>query len=293
VTRVHVVGNRSSPEALTWLRRAGHEVIELAATSVAESIAAIREAVGHDNAERIIVIGGDGMVHAAVNAIASLGPNAAHVVLGIIPLGSGNDFARAVDLPTDQPAAAAARALEPGVPVDLLRTTHGWVATVATCGFPARVNKRANNMRFPKGESKYTLATLALVPTLRCDRLTFVLDDEKPETLDVTIVAVGNTAWFGGGMQICPGASAFDGSAQVVRVRQTGRTAMLRYLPTVFDGAHIRNPRTTTATARHVHIDGDASVELWGDGEYMGPLPVDIEVVANAICVAGISRPQT
>ncbi len=286
--RVHVISNRASPEALAWFRSNGHETIELAATSVTESIVAIRDAIEHDQAERIVIIGGDGMVHAAVNAIAPLGDAASHVTLGVIALGTGNDFARALDLPADQPAAAAARAMEDGASIDLLRTTHGWVATVATCGFPARVNKRANNMRWPRGPSKYTLATLALVPTLRSDQLRVSYDGEPSQPVDLTIMAVGNTEWFGGGMRVCPDASARDGMADIVQVQALGRIEVLRYMPTVFQGSHIRNRRTTTKRARRVSIDGDPSVELWGDGEFVGLLPVDIEVVPNAIRIAGI-----
>jgi diacylglycerol kinase (ATP) len=287
--RVHLIGNRTSPETRAWLHQAGHAVIELAAASVAESITTIRSAIESDDADRIVVIGGDGMVHAAVNAIAPMGPAASHVVLGIVALGSGNDFARALGLPVDAPTEAAKRAISAATPIDLLKTTHGWVASVATCGFPARVNKRANKMRWPKGSSKYTVATLTLVPTLVSDRLSIAVDDQPPEEVDLTILAVGNTAWFGGGMNICPGALPTDGTAELVQVDATGRLELLRYLPAVFTGEHIHHRRTHRTIVTHVKIDSAHTVELWGDGEMLGQLPVEITVVPNAVRIAGFS----
>jgi diacylglycerol kinase (ATP) len=287
--RVHVVGNRRSPEVLAWLTEADHETVELTASSMAESIDAIRDAIVNDQAERIVVIGGDGMVHAAVNAIAPLGSQAAEIVLGVVPLGSGNDVARALGLPIDKPVEAAKRALGAATPIDLLHTTHGWVASVATCGFPGRVTERANQMRWPKGSAKYSVATVMLMPSLASDHLSITLDDMPPKSVDLSIFAVGNTAWFGGGMKICPDAQPTDGTAEVIQVHRVGRIEMLRYLPTVFSGQHVHHRQTERCIATRVTIEGAHSIGLWGDGELLGPLPVDINVVPKAIRVAGFN----
>jgi diacylglycerol kinase (ATP) len=288
VQRVHLVGNRVTPSLLTELAGLVDElvVIEPEEPTTPATIAAIRAAVGVEQAERIVVVGGDGMVHAAVNALAPLAENGHDVSLGVIPLGSGNDFARGLGLPLDDVAAACVVAVGSAHSIDLLQTDYGYVATVATCGFPARVNALANSSRWPRGASRYTAATLRLVPGLRTDELTLTIDDDGTETAEFTIVAVANTGWFGGGMNVAPAAQPADGLASLVRVGYLGRLRLLRYLPSIFHGGHVTHQSTTLTAVRSVVIDGPPTVELWGDGEPLGPLPVSIVVIPNALQVA-------
>lgn len=289
MVRLHVIGNRRAPKALVYFRSQRHEVIELSAADTPGTIAAIRNAIVADGAERIVVVGGDGMVHAAANAIAPLATEYPDVVLGIIALGSGNDFARAVGLVVDDEVAAAKACLEPPKPVDLLETSYGWVATVATCGFAARVNRRANSMRRPKGSLKYTVATIAVLPSLGSDAIDLSLDDAAWAKADLHLLAIGNTAYFGGGMKICPDARFDDGLAEVVQVTSLGRLEVLRFLPSVFPGKHVHNERTTVQRALTISLRADSNVELWGDGEFLGVLPATVEVRPNAIRVAGLA----
>lgn len=285
--RVHVVGNRADPVAERCLASLA-EVSEITATepTTAATTAAITAAVLHDGARRVIVVGGDGMVHAAVNALAPLAAAGHEVSLGIVPLGTGNDFARALGIPLDNTVAACTIATGEAAGIDLLHTDHGWVASVATCGFPARVNARANRMRWPKGSTKYTLATLRELPRLRADRLVITVDDRPPIAGDYTIVAVANSGWFGGGMHIAPAAEPTDATADLVLTAALGRIELLRYLPKVFSGGHANHPGTTFGTLRVVRLDGAPDVHLWGDGEVLGPLPVTVRVVPSALRVA-------
>ncbi len=296
---VYVVGNREAPLALAHFKQAGFEVHQLIASSKAQTIATVKRVIVENGADHIVAIGGDGIVHAVVNAVADLGPHlAGNISIGIIALGSGNDFARALGIPIDDEVAAAKVALLRSTPIDLLNTTHGWVASVATCGFSARVNAQANRMRWPKGQSKYTLATVRLIGTLKSDRITVSLDtvplpDRQSGSLDdrysfvsdCSLVAIGNTAYFGGGMKICPEAIPTDGHAELVLVKATGRLELLRYLPTVFSGAHITHPKTTVYQAKAITLEGSTEIVLWGDGEPLGPLPVTIKVIPNAVNV--------
>ncbi len=289
MVQLHMIGNRRAPKALAYLRSQRHEVIELTATDTPGTIAAIRNAIVADGAKRIVVVGGDGMVHAAANAIAPLASEYPDVVLGIIALGSGNDFARALGLIIDDELAAAKACLEPAKPVDLLETSYGWVATVATCGFPARVNRRANSMRRPKGSLKYTVATIAVLPSLGSDAIDLSLDDAAWAKADLHLLAIGNTAYFGGGMKICPDARFDDALAEVVQVTSLGRLEVLRFLPSVFPGKHVHNERTKVQRALTISLRADSNVELWGDGEFLGVLPATVEVRPNAIRVAGLA----
>ena len=278
--RLAVVGNRQAPEVTAVLERSGATVEHLTAADGAATRRSIAAAVER-GVSRIVVIGGDGIVHDAVQVLAGT-----DVVLGIVAYGTGNDFARALGLPVDDPVAAATAALGDARRVDLIHCDHGWVASVATCGFSARVNERANRMRVPRGPSRYTMATLALLPRLRADRLELAVDGGTPSTIEATLVAVGNTAYFGGGMQICPDAQPDDGILDVAVVGRLGRLALLRFLPTVFGGRHRDHRSMSWHRCTEVTIRGD--VELWGDGEPLGPTPVTLRAVPGALSVAGI-----
>jgi diacylglycerol kinase (ATP) len=301
--QVHVLSNRNADEVTGLLQAQGCDVVELAAFSMVDSIQAIEDAIAA-GAVRVIVIGGDGMMHAAANAVGRVGAKGSTATtIGLVPVGSGNDFATAMGIPVDDVAQAVHIALGPGRPIDLLQTTHGWVASVATCGFPARVNARANMMKWPKGPAKYTLATLALIRTLRADRVTVMIDPRQvdPRQVDAqhadpphiearhadpdeySLIAIGNTAFFGGGMKVCPNATPDDGTLDVTLVRKCGRVELLRYLPTIFSGSHLKHPKTAVHRATTVRLESKTAMDLWGDGEYLGPLPVTINVVPRAM----------
>ncbi|MDT5026372.1 MAG: diacylglycerol kinase [Micromonosporaceae bacterium] len=166
--------------ALAALRRTDREVRVLDAHTAADASRACHEAVA-SGAEALIVIGGDGTVHVAIQAVAGTG-----VPLGVVPAGTGNDFAAAVGVTSDLVRAAEAItvALLAGRtrPVDLARTTgpggyDEWFAAVLAAGFDAIVNERANQMRWPRGRRRYDIAIFAELMRLKARRYRIVLRD--------------------------------------------------------------------------------------------------------------------
>lgn len=294
VQTVHVLGNPSArggtgdlERVVERLRAARHDVVLLEATSVAESEQTARSTVAA-GATRLIVVGGDGLVRIGVRAVAE-----SETVLGIVPQGTGNDFARALGLLDGSLDDHVAHALEPGVPVDAMRTNHGWVASVATMGFAGDVTERANGLRWPRGAQRYTVATLLQLPRLRSLRATVDIDGVIHDA-DTTMLSVGNTAYFGGGMKICPGVEPDDGKLEVVVIGDVDRWTFLRVFPKVFGGSHVRHPDVAVYSARSVivagpEVDGEP-VMMWADGDELGPLPVTCEAVGAAVKVAGARR---
>jgi diacylglycerol kinase (ATP) len=290
---VHLLGNPSAragraggdlaavAEALGALGAEVHPVAAPDRAGVRPSLAAALAA----GAERVVVAGGDGLLHLAVQELAGTG-----VPVGIVPVGTGNDFARAVGIREHDVGAAAARALAEPVDLDLIRTDHGWVASVATLGFSATVNARANRLRWPHGARRYTVATLLEIPRFRARRLLLEVGDDRHE-LDGSLVAVANTAFFGGGMAICPDADPADGLLAVTVIGGVGRLELLRMLPTVYRAAHVRHRAVQRFAARTVRVataDGaDLPGGIWGDGEPVGSLPVTLEAVPGALRLAG------
>jgi len=255
----------------------GVDLVDISGATAAESLKAAHRVVDQ-GAERIITVGGDGLVHLALQAVAET-----QTVLGVIPVGTGNDFAAALSLPTD-PAEAVRSALGPALPTDALKLGEHWVASVATAGFSGDVNERANAMRVPRGPSRYTIATLVELPRLQHRRVRLTVDAEVHE-YEAAMLAFANTRDFGGGMQICPDADPEDGLVDITVVAGIGRFELLRFFRLVFDGRHLAHPKVHTHRGSEVTIECE-SLAFWGDGEPLGPAPLRCRTVSGAIRLA-------
>jgi len=284
---VHLLANPASGTAdegdraavSRQIAAAGHRVVDITGGSPDASSRAV-DAIVAAGADRLVVVGGDGLVHLALQSVAG-----STTVMGLVPQGTGNDFVRALgllDLPLSEQVDAA---LSDAVAVDALKTTHGWVGTVATLGFAGDVTARANAMSWPRGEAVYSIATIMQLPRLRQLELTFTVDGVAESTA-TTMLSIGNTPYFGGGMKICPGAVPTGGWFEATAIGGVGRGTFLRVFPKVFKGTHVDHPSVSVRIGRTGRLEGDA-VDLWGDGERLGPLPVDFEIVPEAVQVAG------
>lgn len=261
------------------IRDAGHEVNDITGPDTAASASSARAAVVA-GADRIIVVGGDGMTHLALQSVAG-----SDTVLGVVPVGTGNDFARAFEVgDAGEVRTATRRALAPPRPVDAIRSDRGWIASVATAGFSGDVIARADRLRWPRGPRRYTVATVLEIARLRSRQLRLVVDGRGYD-VDLALLAVANTAWFGGGMQICPAAVPDDGLLDVTTVTDIGRIELLRYLPRVFSGAHLSHPKTTTYRGRAVSVECDG-LDMWGDGESLGTGSITFTAVPGAVNLA-------
>lgn len=287
MSTVHVLANPASgggtgdaARVTEIIRSAGHAVQVIEEASAAAASAAAKAAVAA-GCERLVAVGGDGLVRIAVDAVATTG-----TVLGIVPQGTGNDFARALHLLDGSLDDHVAAALADPVAVDAMRTNHGWVASVATLGFSGDVTARANSLAWPTGAQRYTVATILQVPRLRSVTITLEIDGVVHDA-PTTLLAIGNTRFFGGGMAVCPEAEPADGLAHVVVVGAVGRLRFLRVFPRAFSGGHVKDPEVTEYRTSKVTVDGDATVTMWADGDELGPLPVTCEIVAGALAVAG------
>lgn len=229
--------------------------------------------------ERVVCAGGDGIVHLCAQGLAHTG-----VPLGIVPVGTGNDIARALGLPTDLEAAVDAALGEPTL-VDLVDGASAFGVSVVTAGFSGDVNARANALRFPRGQHRYTLATLLELRQLKPRALRLDVDGDVHD-LEVSMLAIGNTAHFGGGMQICPEADPTDGLLDVVAVDAVSPLRLARFLPTVFGGRHVERPEVRTYRGVEITITADPPLRVWADGEELGPLRRPLRAAPGALAVA-------
>jgi diacylglycerol kinase (ATP) len=260
------------------------ELLPAASAAEAEAQAAAAVAAG---TRAVVAVGGDGTQHAALQAVAGTS-----TPLAPVPAGTGNDLVLALGVPRDPVAAARAAAedLKAGTTrtVDVGRTGNRWWATVLCCGFDSAVTDRANRLRWPRGRRRYDVAVLAELARLRPRELTLVLDGES-QTLPITMVAVGNTAWYGGGMRICPGADPADGLFDVTVVGAISRLQLMRTKPRLTSGTHVDHPAVSVFRASRVELSSPG-VTTYADGEPVAPLPAVAECVPGALSLLGTDR---
>jgi diacylglycerol kinase (ATP) len=264
------------------LRDGGASVAILVGRDVEDAQGLARQAV-KDGADALVALGGDGMVHLALNVVAGT-----ETPLGIVPAGTGNDLAATLGLPTKDPVAAAALiadklAGDGARPMDAVRGGDGWFGCVLSAGFDSRVNDRANRMSWPRGRMRYNLAILAELGVFKPVPFSLELDGERFDT-EAMLVAVGNARSYGAGMQICPDAVIDDGLVDVTVLGPVSKPEFLRAFPKVFKGTHRDHPAVTMRRAKVVSIAAD-DVTVYADGEYLGELPVTCETVPGAVRV--------
>ncbi|HJV97792.1 MAG TPA: diacylglycerol kinase family protein [Arthrobacter sp.] len=277
-------------QAADYFRAAGADVLELREPGFAPLASAVERALA-GGLDALVVVGGDGMVHLAVNALAGAG---SRVPLGIVPSGTGNDAARTLGLPLND-VDAACRRITAGMATggrafDLgLITADGvprWFAGVLSAGFDAAVNDRANGWRWPRGNARYNLAMLRELVTFRAIEYT-VTDYTETGGGDswqqgAMLVSVANGQSIGGGMRITPDARVDDGMLDLFVVSPLSRARFLAVFPKVFSGRHVGHPAVEIRRVRKVRLSAP-SVVAYADGERIGPLPLTVEVVPGAV----------
>jgi diacylglycerol kinase (ATP) len=263
---------------LPRLREAGFSVRNLMGRDADETLELARGCVA-DGVESLVVVGGDGMVHLALQAVAGT-----ETRLGLIPAGTGNDVARYFDIPRRDTAAATDVVIGGRERrVDLARTGSTYFLTVMAAGFDAVVNERANQMTWPKGQMRYNLATLAELRTF--EPIPYVLDiDGTQHRFEAMMVAIGNGPSFGGGLRIAEGALLDDGLLDVVVIMPMSKPQLVRTYPKLFNGTHVHHPQYRHHHARKVTIAAPG-ITAYADGERIAALPLTVEVAPLALRV--------
>ncbi|MCX6455279.1 MAG: YegS/Rv2252/BmrU family lipid kinase [Actinobacteria bacterium] len=232
--------------------------------------------------DAVMAIGGDGAVHLAIQELAL-----SNIPLYVLPCGTGNDFARTggpLDLDVTR---AVKRMLETSpVEIDLGRTESEigtrWFGQVLSTGFDSLVNERANRFSFVKGQIKYTIATLLELPLFRPYRYEMVTPGGTRK-IPAMLIAVANGASYGGGMLICPSADRRDGLFEVMVLHPVSKVELLKVFPKVFKGKHVSHPAVEFIKVAKLTLESNAIA--YADGEKIGSLPINIEIVPKALRV--------
>lgn len=224
--------------------------------------------------------GGDGLIGAVAGAL-----QATEGVLGVLPGGRGNDFARALRIPLDPAAACAVLAHGEVRPLDLGRVGEATFIGIASCGFDSDANRIANASRIVRGNLVYAYGALRALAGWSPATFEVEFDDGERRHVRGYSVAAANSSAYGGGMLLAPEASLRDGLLDVVTIAHVPKLRFLRLLPTVFRGAHVREANVEVHRARRVRISADRPFVVYADGDPIGELPVEIEAVPAAVRV--------
>lgn len=273
-------GRRGTVGAVRARLAAAGWAVEVAQGRDAAGAADLARAAVAAGCDHLVVMGGDGIVHLALQAVAG-----SATALGVIPTGTGNDLARELAIPRGDPVAAAAVVAAGHTRViDLARVGPVRYATVLAAGFDSVVNERANAMRWPAGQLRYTLATLAELRVFEPLPYSLELDGDRWSG-EAMLVAVGNGSSYGGGLRMCEGAVIDDGLLDVVVIKPLGTLELARVYPRLFTGTHVSHPACERHRVREVSIAAPGIV-AYADGERLGPLPLTVHVEPGAIAVS-------
>ncbi|MGN6252082.1 MAG: diacylglycerol/lipid kinase family protein [Marmoricola sp.] len=269
---------RAAGPVLQRFRDAGLAVRNLQGRDADEASDLARQCVA-EGVESLVVLGGDGMVHLAVQALAGT-----ETRLGLVPAGTGNDVARALDVPRGDPLAAADVVIAGhDRRIDLARVGHRRFVTVLAAGFDAVVSERANRMRWPRGQMRYNLATLAELRVF--EPIPYVMDvDGVEHRFEAMLVAVGNGPSFGGGLRITEGAQLDDGLLDAVVILPMSKRELIVTYPKLFRGTHVTHPGYRHHAGRRITLAAPG-ITAYADGERLAALPLTVEVEPLALAV--------
>jgi YegS/Rv2252/BmrU family lipid kinase len=231
--------------------------------------------------ETVVALSGDGMVGAIADALRAI-PGA---VLGVLPGGRGNDFARVLGIPNDPQAACATITQGAQRPVDVGEVAGRAFVGIASVGFDSDANRIANDAPSWLGGLVYTYGALRALAAWR--PATFEIELDPPgerRTFTGYSVGTANSKAYGGGMYAAPNALLDDGLLEVMVVEAMSRRRFLaELLPKVFKGTHVDLATVHVFRAKEVEISADRPFTMYADGDPIGDLPVRVRAVQGAI----------
>lgn len=247
----------------------------------------VQEHVSKKDADVIIVVGGDGTVHEVINGLVG-----STIPLGIIPAGSGNDFCRAMDIPTrfDQALERIFKNEQTIIDIGCINTNY--FVTVVGVGFDGQVAQTTNRSKYKKalnvirlGGFSYIIGVLKVLSFYKPTNVDLKINKNKLTFSNVWLIAVANSPFYARGMLICPQAKSNDGVFDICIVQGISRWELLRIFPSVFKGKHITHPSIKMLKANEIEILSDSPMIAHGDGEIIAETPIKISVQPNTLNV--------
>ena len=235
-----------------------------------------------NGAELIVAVGGDG----TVNEVASVVCGRPGVKFGILPFGTGNDFASAIGIPTDPERAVDLLLDGKAIPCDLGTVNSKVFVNVAGLGFDVDVLRSVEKHKKGKqGMLPYVLGIVDAILHRHKIHCLVRLDDGEEEEMDALIITACNGRRFGGGMKVAPEAKQDDGLFDICIARWVGFFRLMTLLPLFVKGRHVGKKPIIYTRAKSISVrsEGEFTVEV--DGELIEKTPVTCTVLPGALAV--------
>ena len=253
----------------------------------------------NSQANAIVVFGGDGTVHRHLSRLVQL-----RLPVLVVPCGSGNDFARALNLPNRRTSLAAwqefssgqanVREIDLGVITPISGNPAGgapaphkyYFCCVGGVGIDTQVARRANRLpRWWRGHGGYFLTLLPALVGFDPVPVKLSIDASPTREKSIILAAFANAPAYGGGMKIAPRASMDDGLLDVCVVGEVSKSKLLSLFPTVYFGRHLGMKEVEYVQASGLKVETQTPVDVYADGEYVCRTPVEVRVARNALTV--------
>ena len=235
----------------------------------------------------IVAAGGDGTLNEVVNGVMQARQQGATVRLGVMPIGSGNDFAGALGIPTDLPLAAEILKRGATRRIDIGTVNGRYFANNVGIGFEAQVNIEAHKMTWLRGQAMYLMAIFRAIgsfphPVVQIDR-----DGQRTENKSILMVTAGNNRRIGGGFLVFPEAVPDDGLLDLCVVDAIPRREILRLLPKLPKGNHVGKSCVEMTRFKHLVVESESPLPVHADGEILwnDAHRVEIEVLPDRLDV--------
>jgi YegS/Rv2252/BmrU family lipid kinase len=252
------------------------------ATQLTRDLAHARDLAGEAarSGRTVAALSGDGVLGAVAGALRDV-PGA---ILGVLPGGKGNDFARMAGLPLDAEAACEVVARGVARPIDVGDAGGRTFVGIASRGFDSDANRYADAVPARLGRGVYAVGALRALATWRPADFEVDVDGERVAFRGWS-VAAANSGAYGGGMLLAPDARLDDGRLDVVMTSATSRITFLRNLPKVFRGGHVHEPSVRVLRGVEVRVSADRPFTVYADGEPAGELPIVVRAIPGAVRV--------
>jgi YegS/Rv2252/BmrU family lipid kinase len=220
----------------------------------------------------IITAGGDGTIYETVNGLVG-----GACTLGIIPIGSGNDFIKMLKLPLDIRSAIEVIKRRNTMIIDIGTVGEGYFTNGLGMGFDAEVVIETQKVKRLRGFFIYLYSVFRTLTHYK-NRIVTISIDGKTETREVFMISVGNGECFGGGFYLTPGAEINDGILDLCIFRGLSRKEVLMHLPKALSGKHIHLPQVECLRAKNIIVEAAEGIPVHADGELLSSNLTRVEV---------------
>lgn len=281
------------PAVQAALETAGLDYHMVMTERVGEGIDEAHAAIG-ENYDAVVAAGGDSTVNEVINGLISAAGDGPTIPFGVMPLGTGNDFADMTGIPRNLNQAAHVIAAGATRAIDAGRVNQRYFDNNSAVAMEPMVTLENIRMTRLSGNLRYVVALFRALARLKAWQMEVVWDDGRYEG-PVYLLSVCNSARTGGIFQMAPGAVMDDGLLDFVLLPEVSRLQVLALLPGLFSGRHINNARITFTRTTRLHIKSQPGTPLHTDGEIIGEAveELDYEVLPGKICLLAGSFTET